>query len=50
MCWRRSVKATATVEANREYVERMLGFEVWSHALYTAVEAHPHEHEHAHKH
>ena len=38
--------ANGDVGANREYVEAMLGFEVWSHALYQAIKAHPHEHAH----
>lgn len=37
------------VAANREYVEAMLGLQVWSHALYQAVKAHPHEHAHTHE-
>lgn len=41
-------RSNGDVEANREYVEAMLGLEVWSHALYQAVTARPHEHEHEH--
>lgn len=43
-------RASGGVDANREYVEAMLGLEVWSHAVYQAVKAHPHEHDHATKH
>ena len=32
------------IEANREYVEAMLGFQVWAHAMHAAIHAHPHEH------
>jgi len=35
--------ADGDVEANREYVEAMLGLEVWSHSLYQALHASPHE-------
>lgn len=46
---------TQNVEAMREYVEAMLGLEVWSHSLYLAVKAPAHvgSHEHgegAHEH
>lgn len=34
------------IDANREYVEAMLGLQVWSHGIHQAVHAHPHEHEH----
>ena len=36
--------------ATREYVEAMLGLQVWSHSVYKAAMAHPHELEHAHEH
>ena len=42
-------RSNGDVAANREYVEAMLGLEVWSHSLYKAVKAHPHEHEHGHE-
>lgn len=39
------------VEAAREYVEAMLGLEVWSHKLYACASAGPHEeHGEAHEH
>lgn len=40
------------VEAAREYVEAMLGLQVWSHGVYLALKASAHEHggEHAHEH
>ncbi len=44
-------RANGDVRANREYVEAMLGFEVWSHSVHQALHATPHEvphHEHAH--
>jgi hypothetical protein len=34
----------------REYVEAMLGLEVWSHQLYQAMKANPHEGGHQHHH
>lgn len=34
----------------REYVEAMLGLEVWSHQLYQAMKAAPHEGSHEHRH
>ena len=43
------LRGNGDIEANREYVEAMLGLEVWSHALYQAVKAHPHEHAHDHE-
>ena len=42
--------ANGDVEQNREYVEGMLGLQVWSHSLYLATLAQPHEHGHAHGH
>jgi hypothetical protein len=32
----------AGVDGAREYVEAMLGLEVWSHKLFAAVKAEPH--------
>jgi len=42
--------ASHGVDAAREYVEAMLGLQVWSHSLYLAVKAKAHEgaHEHGH--
>ncbi|MHB1242380.1 MAG: DUF6448 family protein [Gaiellaceae bacterium] len=48
--------ANGDVAAQREYVEAMLGLQVWAHSLYLAMHAQPHEHgehsreqhEHAH--
>lgn len=34
--------ADGDLAANRTYVEAMLGFEVWSHSLYQALNADPH--------
>ena len=43
--------ANGDVESHREYVEAMLGLEVWSHKLYSAATAPAHDHaEHAHTH
>lgn len=42
--------ANGDVEQNREYVEGMLGLQVWAHSLYLATLAQPHEHGHAHGH
>ncbi|HEU0027400.1 MAG TPA: DUF6448 family protein [Ktedonobacterales bacterium] len=41
--------ATRNVEAAREYVEAMLGLEVWSHSLYLAAHAPAHAGAHGHK-
>jgi hypothetical protein len=35
-------RSTGSVDDEREYVEAMLGLEVWSHKLYKAVKAAPH--------
>jgi len=41
-------RADGDLRANREYVEAMLGLEVWAHSLYEALHASPHEgHGHA---
>ena len=45
----RDYKADDVVKA-REYVEAMLGLEVFSHQLYQAMKASPHEGGHAHRH
>ena len=43
--------ANGDVEANREYVESMLGLQVWSHSIYEALHASAHEvHQHGHAH
>lgn len=43
--------AGQSVASGREYVEAMLGLEVWSHKLYTCASAGPHEeHGEAHEH
>lgn len=38
------------VDAAREYVEAMLGLQVWSHKLYLAAKARPHENAGEHEH
>jgi hypothetical protein len=43
-------RADGDVAANREYVEAMLGLQVWAHSLYEAALARPHEHEPGHVH
>lgn len=43
--------ADGDLDANRAYVEAMLGLQVWSHSIYEALHASAHEvhqHEHAH--
>jgi hypothetical protein len=37
----------SAVDAQREYVEAMLGLQVWAHKLYGAIHARAHEGEHA---
>lgn len=37
------------VAAHREYVEAMLGLQVWAHSLYEALKARPHEHGQEHR-
>jgi len=39
--------ADEDLDANRAYVEAMLGLQVWAHSLYLAAKAHPHEHDHS---
>lgn len=39
-----------SVDDAREYVEAMLGLQVWSHKLYQAIKSGPHEHAGEHKH
>ena len=39
----RKPHAEASVASEREYVEAMLGLEVWSHQLYACASAGPHE-------
>ena len=42
--------ANGDVAAHREYVEAMLGLQVWAHSLYLAIHARSHEHgEHSHE-
>ena len=41
-------KANGDIDANRAYVEAMLGLQVWSHSIYQAAGAQAHEHHHAH--
>jgi hypothetical protein len=36
------------IDANRAYVEAMLGLQVWLHSLYQAAGAKAHEHHHGH--
>lgn len=40
--------ADGDIDANRAYVEAMLGLQVWSHRLYQVTKAPAHEHQHAH--
>ena len=40
--------ADGDVDAGREYVEAMLGLEIWAHSLYVAAHAEAHAHGHAH--
>ncbi len=40
--------ADESVDKAREYVEAMLGLQVWSHKLYLAIKASPHEGHHEH--
>lgn len=42
-------KAQGPVDEAREYVEAMLGFEVYSHTLYQCVTAEPHHGAHTHE-
>lgn len=39
-------RANGDVEANRNYVSAMLGFQVWAHRLYECAESAPHEAHH----
>ena len=41
-------RGNPTVDEAREYVEAMLGLQVWSHKLYLAIHAAPHERAEAH--
>jgi hypothetical protein len=41
-------QANPSVDEAREYVEAMLGLQVWSHKLYLAIHAAPHGHGEAH--
>lgn len=45
----RKANADGDLEANRAYVEAMLGLQVWSHSIYEALHANPHEHGHSHE-
>ena len=36
-------RTNGDLEANREYVEAMLGFQVWAHSVHKALMSHPHE-------
>ena len=45
---KRHAAHTHTVEATREYVEAMLGLQVWSHSLYLATKAPAHAGSHEH--
>ena len=42
--------AGESVEASREYVEAMLGLQVWAHSVYKQVIADPHAHLGGHDH
>ncbi len=39
--------ADGDIDANREYVEAMLGLEVWAHSLHERIHGEPHEGHHA---
>ena len=41
--------AGSSVEEAREYVEAMLGLQVWSHSLYQCMQAGPHDAHHKHE-
>jgi hypothetical protein len=40
--------ADKSVDDAREYVEAMLGLQVWSHKLYGCAKAEPHDEHHEH--
>ena len=40
----------ADVAETREWVEAMLGLQVWAHGVHRQLHAHPHEHGGAHDH
>lgn len=44
----RQARADGDVDATREYVEAMLGLQVWAHSLHESIHSHPHEHAHEH--
>lgn len=45
---RRQARADGNVDATRDYVEAMLGLQVWAHSLYESIHGDPHEHAHEH--
>lgn len=47
---RLQARADGDVEANREYVEAMLGLQVWAHSLHESIHSYPHEHAHENAH
>jgi hypothetical protein len=47
---RRKTRANGDLGANREYVEAMLGLQVWSHSIYETLHSEPHEHGHRREH
>jgi hypothetical protein len=47
---RLGARANGDLEANRAYVEAMLGLQVWAHSLHQSIHSHAHEHAHSHAH
>ena len=45
---RRQARADGDVDATRDYVEAMLGLQVWAHSLYESIHGDQHEHSHEH--
>ena len=45
---RRQARADGDVDATRDYVEAMLGLQVWAHSLHESINGDPHEHAHEH--
>jgi hypothetical protein len=45
---RRQARADGDVDATRDYVEAMLGLQVWAHSLHESIHGDPHEHTNEH--
>jgi hypothetical protein len=43
--WRQA-RTDGDVDATRDYVEAMLGLQVWAHSLHESIHGHPHERAH----